>query len=127
MAGVFREITIGWGGKTYTLVPSNKMLRRVDMQLAPRTLVGVFSSVRAGEFPLFDLALIGSEFLKEAGASFTEDDVYAGFVEDMNDNDGAGVMAFAEAINLAITPVGIGEKKAQAPMKAKSSARKPKA
>ena len=121
MSGVFREMEISWGGVNYSFVPSNKLLRRIDAGLSPRTIVGVFTSAKDGEFPVFDIAYIASEFLRAGGANIDEDEMYAEFTRDMQENGGAGVRALVEVMGVAINPVSI-EKKPVAPLKPKSAA-----
>lgn len=71
---VFRELIIDWDGKKYDFTPSNKFLRRVDREVSLASL-----SVRAerGDAPIFDMAFVVSEILREAGADVSEDQVLA--------------------------------------------------
>lgn len=69
---VFRELVIEWEGKKYDFTPSNKFLRRVDREVS---LAGLSIRAERGEAPIFDMAFVVSEILREAGADMSEDDV----------------------------------------------------
>lgn len=79
---VFRELVIDWDGKKYDFTPSNRFLRRVDREVSLASL-----SVRAerGDAPIFDMAFVVSEILREAGADVSEDDVIAEITTAGND------------------------------------------
>jgi hypothetical protein len=81
MPGVFREISLTWNGRDYTLVPSNKLLRRVEGKgdLSIPAMAIAFSQNKPR---MSEAAFVIAEFLKEAGAQPAskdyplEDEVY---------------------------------------------------
>jgi len=81
---VFREITIPFAGKDYTVTPSNKVLRRIEMKARrddPQfNLVAVFyrATSQAGGF--YDLSFVLAELINSAGGSVTEDEALAEFM-----------------------------------------------
>lgn len=127
MPQISREITLAYGGETYRFTPSNRLLRRVDAGLSPSTLLGVVNVMNGQQLPLFDIAYIVSEFIREGGGDVSEDDVLAELYEDMTENKGDGVRGLIAAIGEVITPPDVKEgagKNRKAP--AKTGARKQK-
>lgn len=106
---VFRETTLTHNGKTYVLEPSNKLMRRLDMQMRREGGRGVMAVLQAAgdvnDPPVFELAFLASEFLRAAGCKDVDEDaMYADMIEDFTSNNGAGVSALFEQIAEAITP-----------------------
>jgi len=127
MAGVFREIDIAYKGKTYSLTPSVKMLRRIEGAGGINILSVIYKvsqQADSGALPIFDLATIACHFLKEAGADVDEDEVYAEMMADMAGNDAKWLIGFCEVLVSAISPPESDLKKPEGPLPAK---RKPKA
>jgi hypothetical protein len=126
---VFREITIEFKGKDYTFVPSNKILRRIDTELAPQTLFGVLGMMDGRNVPMPALALIIQQFLNAGGGNFTEDEILLELYADIRDNDGKGIRPLMEGIAKALAPEGVDAKNSPAPRpsaggsKAKSKSR----
>lgn len=79
---VFREMIVEWQGEKYSFTPSNKFLRRVDREVSLASL-----SLRAekGDIPLFDMAFVVSEIMREAGIDVDEDEVLAEITAEGND------------------------------------------
>jgi hypothetical protein len=84
MPGVFREMVFDWDGKEYKLIPSNKLLRRIESQgelSIPKLAADWKRSPRFSE-----AAFILSEMYKEAGVKdIDEDQVFSELI-----NMGAG-------------------------------------
>ena len=74
MSGVFREMLVEWNGEKHTFTPSNKFLRRVDREVSLSSLA---SRAERGDVPIFDMAFVVSEILREAGIDTDEDEVLA--------------------------------------------------
>lgn len=123
MPGVFREIELAYNGETYTLVPSNRMLRRIesaDVSILG-TMARMATGAERGDIPIYDVAAIVCGFLKEAGATFSEDEVIADLMEDMQHNEAQGLIALWGTIVEAISPPEKAQKKAEpAPAKRKT-------
>lgn len=117
MPGVFREIELAYGGKTYTLTPSVKMLRRIEGQ-GDINILSVIHKVgmqaETGALPIFDLATIACGFLREAGCKVDEDEVYAEIMADLTQGDAKWMMGFCEVLVAAISPPEQDPKKADA-------------
>lgn len=127
---VFRDVNLEYQGKTYVLSPSLRFLRRIDGELSKSntSLISVIGRVSSANPPIFDVAYIVCEFLREAGAKdVDEDTVYADLMDDMSNNNGEGFAALVLSIAAAITPEGkdVANPQVKAPQrKKKSPARK---
>lgn len=69
---VFREMVVEWGGENYTFTPSNKFLRRVDREVS---LASLADRAERGDAPIFDMAFVVAEIMREAGVDTDEDEV----------------------------------------------------
>lgn len=117
MSSVFNEMSIGWKGGTYTLTPSNRLLRKIEAELSPSSLTDVISRMNEGKPPIAETAFIISKFLEAASAPSDvsdEDEIYGGIMEDFENNEGAGFVGLCEAILTAISPAGETAKKSSA-------------
>jgi len=119
MGGVFRDVTMAWGGVDYTFTPSNRLLRTIEGGGA--NVVQLMTDLARGEVKVSALAYVAACFFRAGGAAVTEDDVYGAL---MNGNP-EETQAIAVAVAQAITPQGAGEKKPEAPGKSTPRA-KPK-
>ena len=101
---VFREMVVEYKGETYALVPSNKLLRRIEREVS---LAEIFAQLSQGKPRISDCAFLICELLNEAGADTDEDDVLSDLMQDFAQNDGKGFAAimgqFVEAMQ---GPVG---------------------
>lgn len=113
--GVTREVTMEFGGENYTFVPSNKLLRRIDAELAPQTLFGVLALMDGVQAPLPALAYIISELLNAGGGNFTEDDILQELYVDVRENQGNGIKPLMEAIVHALSMPGASEQPGNSP------------
>lgn len=119
---VFRDIDMVYEGQTYTVTPSNRLLRRIEGQLAPSSLTDMISRIGSAKPPVSEVAFVVAEFLKEGGADgVNEDQMYADLMGDLMGNDGKVFAAMTEALVSAISPVDVPAKKPK-PGKAKSKA-----
>lgn len=81
MAGVFREMTIEWDGKKYDFTPSNKFLRRIDREVSINKIA---ERAAQGDAPIFDIAFVVAEILREAGVD-TDENKVLGIVTDADE------------------------------------------
>ena len=117
---VFRDIKLTHDGQEYWLTPSNRLLRRIEGEMAPSSLTDMIARIGSGKPPVSEVALVVSMFLKEAGADgANEDDIYGELMADLM-NGGKIFGAMCEAIVLAISPVDAAGKKS-APQSKKAS------
>jgi hypothetical protein len=99
---IFREVEIKWGGETYTITPSNRLLRRIEREVP---LVSYLA--RASRDTLAsETAFILAEFIRSAGGKVDEDDIFEGLMADLYENKGAGYFAIAGQLCDAIVPPG---------------------
>ena len=83
--GVFRDIQLAVGGKEYTVTPSNRLLRRVEVKGKRENPnfnlveVAVRLQMSAGSLP--DMAFILAEFITGSGSEMSEDDALAHIVQ----------------------------------------------
>lgn len=102
--GVFREISLPFGGNEYVITPSNKLLRRIEMKGRREdqafNLVAVFyrANISSG---FYDLAFVLAELINSTGANITEDDALA---ELMGINDAAKLAEYVALICSLIMP-----------------------
>lgn len=95
---VFRELTIVWQGKEHRFVPSMKLMRSIEMGDISLTDIAVRTS--QGRPPISHIAFVLARMLTAAGATVTEDDVYAELVQ----GDQDGVTALISVVLTAFTP-----------------------
>lgn len=74
MSRVFREMIVEWDGEKYNFTPSNRFLRRVDREVSLSMLA---ERADRGDVPVFDMAFVIAEILREAGVETDEDAVLA--------------------------------------------------
>lgn len=139
MSKVFREIQIEFDGVSYTITPSNKLLRRIDSGLTPATVLSTLAQVErvgraaaadpnsaeAMQFPFSGLAYIVAELISAGGGNIDEDDVYVGLMDDMQENEARGVFPLVEALGSIVSPPSSVVKNSPAP-KAGPKAKKKK-
>lgn len=78
---VFREMIVEWEGENHTFTPSNKFLRRIDREVG---LTGMAERAERGEVPIFDMAFVVAEIMREAGVDTDEDEVIAQITDESN-------------------------------------------
>lgn len=99
---VFREVDITWQGETYTVTPSNKLLRRIEREVP---LVSYLA--RASRDTLAsETAFILCEFIRSAGGRVDEDEIYEALMADLYESKGQGYFAIAAQLCDAIVPPG---------------------
>lgn len=81
LMGVFRDISIPFGGRDYVVTPANRLLRMIEMKGQrddPQfNLAAIVYRAKTGQGSMNALAFLASEFLNSAGAKTTEDHVFA--------------------------------------------------
>lgn len=132
MAKVTREISLTHDGKTKTLTVSNRIIARIDgdlLSVGKLGFMGTLSrmeaaavaaqkdshSVEAADFPIFNLAMIVSALMVEAGFVVSEDDVYDDLVDDMQNNGAANTMPILERLFEIVSPPERAAKNSPAP------------
>jgi hypothetical protein len=80
--GVFRDITIPFGGRDYVVTPTAKLLRRIEMhgrrENTGFNLVEVMVRLSAGQ-GYYDGAFVLAELINASGGKVTDDDALAQF------------------------------------------------
>lgn len=122
---VFREVKLIHNGEEYWLTPSNRLLRRIEGEMAPSSLTDMIARIGSGKPPVSEVALVVSMFLKEAGADgASEDELYGELMADLM-SGGKVFGAMCEAIVMAISPAdATGKKPAPQGKKKSQGARK---
>lgn len=119
--GVFREITMKYNGDEFVVTPNNRLLRRIEGELAPSSLTDMVGRIGSAKPPVSEVAFVIAEFLKSGGAeNVDEDQMYADLMTDLMENKGKVFGHMCEALMLAISPVDAKVKK-EKPRKAKTS------
>lgn len=107
---VFREVKMTYDGEEYWLTPSNRLLRRIEAEMAPSSLTDMIARIGHGKPPVSEVALVVTEFLKAAGAQkVDEDQMYSDLMGDLMDG-GQVFSSMCEAIVTAISRRMMGEK-----------------
>lgn len=109
----FREMIIEWDGEKYDFTPSNKFLRKVDREVS---LAQLSSRAAKGDAPIFDMAYVISEVLREAGVEITEDDVITEITQEGNQERAQYLVSLID--NLMPQPEAKGGKGAEGKSKA---------
>jgi hypothetical protein len=79
--GVFRDISIPFGGRDYVVTPSNRLLRMIEAKGrrddTSFNLVAVFYRAASGAGAVNELAFVLAELINSAGGKTTEDGAFA--------------------------------------------------
>jgi hypothetical protein len=96
---IFRDVTIAWRGKEYTITPSMRLMRTIEMGDISLSDIAVRTS--QGRPPVSHLAFVISKMLQSVGADVSEDDVYSEIIrgkpEQVQNMIGVVLMAFSPA------------------------------
>lgn len=118
---VFRELTLKWGGREYTMTPSAAVLRRVKAR-GINNLRLAYECLNGGVDPA-ELCVAHSIFLREAGAEVSEDESYDFLMSENTDS----VLDFTQAYVEAVMPsVDLGKKQEAQPASPAKARAKPK-
>lgn len=119
--GVFRDIEVEYGGRKYTLTPSNRLLRRIEGEVG--SILDVMSRTGAAKPPVSEIAFIVCEFLTAAGVrGIDEDEIYGELMLDLVQGGGEQFGAMCEVIGMAVSPAEMDPKKQPAPAKPRKKA-----
>mgnify|MGYP001272595457 CR=1 FL=1 len=118
---VFRDMEISWRGKDYTITPTMRLMRQIEMGDISLTDIAVRTS--QGRPPISHISFVLAKLLNAAGAAVAEDDVYEELIN--GDQDAVGEMMLL--VLTAFTPGERDQKKAAAQAESQSSEITPKA
>jgi len=77
--GIFRDINITWKGKDYTITPSMRLMRTIEM--GDVSLSDIAVRIAQGRPPISHLAFVIAKMLQSVGADVSEEDVYAEIIK----------------------------------------------
>lgn len=115
MAAVYRDISLTWGDKEYTIKPTMALLNQIEQKFS---LSRVASRMMEGDTPTSHLAVIVGIMLRSAGATVTDDEIFA----ELMTGDQSAVMEMGTALLTAAFPMQVDEGNEPAPVKAKKQA-----
>jgi len=119
---VFRDVTITWRGKEYSVTPSMRLMRSIEMGDISLSDIAVRTS--QGRPPVSHLAYVISRMLQSAGAPVSEEDVYAeilrGEQDQVQNMIGVVLMAFTPAVDDAKNPDAQSESRSVGRAKSKA-------
>jgi hypothetical protein len=96
---IFRDVTITWRGKDYTVTPSMRLMRSIEMGDISLSDIAVRTS--QGRPPISHLAFVISKMLLSVGAEISEEEVYSeilrGDQSQVQNMIGVVLMAFSPA------------------------------
>jgi hypothetical protein len=96
---IFRDVTITWRGKDYTVTPSMRLMRSIEMGDISLSDIAVRTS--QGRPPISHLAFVISKMLQSVGAEISEEEVYSeilrGDQSQVQNMIGVVLMAFSPA------------------------------
>lgn len=118
---VFRDMEISWRGKDYTITPTMRLMRQIEMGDISLTDIAVRTS--QGRPPISHISFVLAKLLNAAGAAVAEDEVYEELIN--GDQDAVGEMMML--VLTAFTPGERDQKKAAAQAESQSSEITPKA
>ena len=72
---IFRDVTITWRGREYTVTPTMRLMRSIEMGDISLSDIAVRTS--QGRPPISHLAFVVSKMLQSVGAEINEEDVYS--------------------------------------------------
>lgn len=101
---VFREVTLEYKGKEYTLTPSNKLLRKIEGD-GEISLAHTVARLGTGKPPVSEIAYIVTMLLSAAGVpNADEDEIYGELMNDCLTNEGKQFAAMSGKIVEIISP-----------------------
>jgi tRNA A-37 threonylcarbamoyl transferase component Bud32 len=95
---IFRDITITWRGAEYSVTPSMRMMRTIEM--GDVSITDVVVRTHQGRPPVSHIAYILAKMLQSVGVKATEDDVY----EEMITGDEKHVSELVAAVINGFSP-----------------------
>lgn len=106
---VFRDIEIEWQGETYTVTPTNRLLRKIEGEGV--SIAAMFANFNAGKPRYSEFSFVAAELLRSAGWDGDEDDIYAEILAACASGNEAAFVEFATRIGEAVVPKGLEGKK----------------
>ena len=114
---VFRELTIAWKGAEYKFTPSMRLMRSIEMGDISFTDIAIRTS--RGRPPISHIAFVLAKMLQSAGASVTDEEIYA----ELMGADQETVTALIGAVLTAFSPGEANAKNPAAQTESQSKAR----
>lgn len=113
---VFRDITLEYQDESYTLTPSNRLLRKIEGEGI--SLTDVIARTSEGKPPISEISFICASLLTAAGApDVDEDAMYGELMQDVVDNGGKVFSGMCQVIVDILSPDEATIKKSPAPQK----------
>ena len=95
---VFRDLEISWRGRDYTITPTMRLMRQIEMGDISLTDIAVRTS--QGRPPISHIAYVLTKLLNAAGAGVIEDEVYEELINGDQDAVGELMMVVLTALSL---------------------------
>jgi hypothetical protein len=99
---VFRDVAVEWDGRTYTVTPTNRLMRRIESQGV--SLLDLVVRCGGPRPPLSELAFVAAELLRSAGATVDEDAVAAAMWAELHQGKRAVFDALGDMVATCVTP-----------------------
>jgi hypothetical protein len=117
MNGVFRDITIAWRGRDYTVTPTMRLMRSIEQ--ADISLLDIAFRTSQGRPPTSHIAHVVARLLQSAGASVSDEEVLSEILTASTPT----IRALTDAALSAFMPVEPEGKNPDAPPQRKPQAR----
>lgn len=99
--GVFRDIELVWRGTSYSVTPTMRLMRSIEMGEVSLTDIAIRTA--QGRPPISHIAFVLAKMLQSVGAQVTDDEVYSVLMA----GEQAEVVAL---INVVLTAFSPGER-----------------
>lgn len=73
MASVYREVSISWNGKDYTVRPTFELINRIENTISA---AGIAGRMEKGDVPVSHVAFLLAEMLRFAGVKVTNEEIH---------------------------------------------------
>jgi len=112
MAGVFREVTISYGGKDHTFTPDMRLIRRIERGDGdgPVSIIAIMNSGLVGSPQVGFMSWLVSVVMTYAGAKVDEAELYREMMSNSKD-----AKAVYNGVIAALSPAEKEQKKDAAP------------
>jgi hypothetical protein len=97
MSSVFKEVSLAWDGKAYTVKPTMQLLNRIEQRVS---IAGLVRGLSSDSPPLSHLAFVTGELLRAGGCRVEDDEIY----RELMTGEVADLLAMRDAILAGIFP-----------------------